>query len=217
MKTIGTGKRSQMKGFLILAIALLEVVMLLAGCGATSREIQRLSESTKADIFAEIKEGETVPKGSAELRIKASIKTHLEGYYIGESKESLHGKPVYPFLLNIDGQGIVWNIEGVNDNKPKYYMDAKTSRDPEAGEGMKYFLEKKLRLAVGAHRVFFGLPEDNYSTELEISLKDGETYTLEFKPVYRSKRIPTRIPTFLKGIKKYEIYLNGKQLFLKNP
>ncbi|MDP2156637.1 MAG: hypothetical protein Q8K68_02875, partial [Nitrospirota bacterium] len=82
-----------------------------------------------------------------------------------ESKESLHGKVKYPFVVNIDGQAARWEVDGVKDVKPAYDADGKTSRDPEAGEGFRYVLEKKIRLRAGSHRVFFGLPEDNFSIE----------------------------------------------------
>jgi len=45
----------------------------------------------------------------------------------------------------------------------------------------------------------------------DIVLKDGKEALLEYKPVYRHKR-PIRIPSFLKGIDKYEVFLNGKEL-----
>jgi hypothetical protein len=170
------------------------------------------SKSEGTSIFTEIRDGGPIPKGLAELTIRANIKTHIEGYYILESKESLHGKQKYPFLVNIDGQAERWEVDGIKDIKPAYEADGKTSLDPEAREGIKYFLEKKVRLHAGTHKVFFGLPEDNYSTEVEISLKEGETSILEFKPIYRTKKIPTRIPTFLTGIDKYEVFLNGKQV-----
>ena len=60
--------------------------------------------------------------------------------------------------------------------------------------------------------MFFGLPEENYSTEVEIFLKEGETSTVEFTPIYRTKKLPTRISTFLKGIDKYEVFLNNKRI-----
>lgn len=41
--------------------------------------------------------------GFVDLTINAQIKTHLEGWYLLECKNSLHGKPEYPFLFNIDG------------------------------------------------------------------------------------------------------------------
>jgi hypothetical protein len=84
-------------------------------------------------------------------------------------------------------------------------VDGKTSRDPEAGEGMKYVLEKIIRLAAGSHKVFFGLPDEPYSTIVDISVKSGGLYMLEFKPHYWYKELPTRIPTFLKGVNKFEI------------
>jgi hypothetical protein len=95
---------------------------------------------------------------------------------------------------------------------PAASADGKTSREPEAREGFKYVLEKNIRLRAGTQKVFFGLPEENYALEVEISLKEGEVYVLEFTPVYRTRSIPTRIPTFLKGIDSYEVFLNGMRL-----
>jgi hypothetical protein len=200
-----------MKRLLILLVAILAGLPLL-GCGTTAKEIQARSQSGKTDVFTEVIGSKAIPKGFADLTIKADIKTHVEGYYILESKESLHGKEKYPFLVNIDGQVARWEVDGIRDVKPAYDGDGKTSRDPEAQEGFKYMLEKNIRLAVGSHKVFFGLPEDNHSTEVEVSLKEGEMNILEFRPIYRTKRIPTRIPTFLKGIDKYEVFLNGKKI-----
>lgn len=186
--------------------------IVFAGCGTTAKEIQMRSQSEKTDIFAEVKDGDTSPKGFADLTIRASLKTHLEGRYILESKESLHGKQGYPFLLNIDGQAALWKVDGVKDSRPAYDGNGKTSHDPEAREGMKYNLEKRVRLAAGTHKVFLGFPEENFFAEVEVTLTEGGENILEFKPVYRHKTHPTRIPTFLKGIKEYEAYLNGNKI-----
>ncbi|MDA8239202.1 MAG: hypothetical protein M0Z67_02400 [Nitrospiraceae bacterium] len=194
---------------LILSLGTVLLMSSLLGCGTAAKEIQSRSLGGKTDVFKEVSNGSAIPKGFADLIIKANIKTHVEGYYVLESKESLHGKQGYPFVFNIDGQGITWKLAGVKDIKPSYEADGKTSRDPEAGEGLKYVIEKKLRLAIGRHRVYFGLPEDKYAVEFEIALGDGEIGVLEFKPIYRTKRIPTRIPTFLKGIDKYAAFLDG--------
>ncbi|MBI5101412.1 MAG: hypothetical protein HZB33_06220 [Nitrospirae bacterium] len=184
----------------------------LAGCAATSREIQSKSQSEKAGIFSEAKGDDPIPMGFAALTIKANIKTHVEGYYILESRESLHGRERHPFVVDIDGQAVRWEVDGTRDIKQAYDADGKTSRDPEARVGLKYILERKVLLSAGTHKIFFGLPEDKYSIEVEVSVKEGETGTLEFEPIYRTKRIPTRIPTFLKGVDKYEVFLNGKQI-----
>jgi hypothetical protein len=137
---------------------------------------------------------------------RATLKTPLPGYYPLESKASAHGKAVYPFLINIDGQAVMWQVEGRKHPLPKY-VDGKTSRDPEAGEGMKYVLEKKIQLAIGSHKVFFGLPDEPYYTTVDIFVKSGGLYVLEFKPYYRYETFPTRIPTFLKGVEKFEVML----------
>ncbi len=193
-------------------IAVLGIALAISNAAANEKEITAKSQGDRTDVFSEVKEEGIPPKGFADLVIKASIKTHLEGYYILESKEFLHGKPEYPFVLNIDGQGVLWKADGQRHIVPAYDDKGKANTDPEAGEGMKYVLEKRIRLAAGSHRIFFGLPEDKYSVEVEIALKEGESAVLEFKPVYRYKTRPYRIPTFLNGIKGYEVFWDGKQL-----
>jgi hypothetical protein len=183
---------------------LLAIGITLSGCGVTTKEIARMSQSERTDVFAEISSEVPVPEGYAELVIRASLKTPIAGYYPFESKGSSHGKTVYTFLINIDGQAVQWQTKGRIHVLPEY-ADDKTSQDPEAGEGMKYVLEKKVRLAKGAHKVFFGLPDEPYYTTADISVKSGGLYVLEFKPEYRYKTGPTRIPTFLKGVDKFEV------------
>lgn len=100
-------------------------------------------------------------------------------------------------------------MDSIEERKPKYDKDGKTSLDPEAGDGMKYNLAKRLRLSSGNHKIFFGLPEETYFKELEITLIEGAEHILEFKPIYREKTLPFRIQSFLKGIGKYEVYFDN--------
>ena len=189
-------------------ISVVLLLTVLAGCGASAKMITAKSQSERTDVFTEISGNEAASTGFANVLITANIKTHLEGYYSGESPTSAHGKEVYPFLVNIDGQAVLWKVEGKKHELP-LYVDGITSRDPEAGSGMKYVLEKNVQLAAGTHKVFFGLPEEPYYTRVDISVTSGGTYVLEFKPKYWHKHFPSHIPTFFKGINKYEIYLNG--------
>jgi hypothetical protein len=187
----------------------------LAGCCTASKAIPQKSQGEKTSVFVEVRGDEPIPRGSADLAIAANIKTHVDGYYVLESKESRHGKQRYPFVINIDGQAITWEVDGVRESKPAYDDDGKTSRDPEAREGFRYVLGKKVRLRAGAHRVFFGLPEENYSVEVEIALEEGKMSVLEFRPVYRYKTDPTRIPTFLRGVERYDVFLNGQPVLMR--
>ena len=191
-------------------MAIITISITLASCGATTKEIARMSQSERTDAFTEAPAEGVVPAGFADLVMKASIKTPLEGYYVLESKKSMHGKPGYPFLVNIDGQAVLWKEDGQKETIPRYDENGKTSHDPDAGVGMKYNIEKKIRLADGQHKIFFGLPGELYYTEVKITLKEGDTAVLEFKPLYRYKTMPTRIPTFLRGIDSYETLLNGQ-------
>ena len=92
------------------------------------------------------------------------------------------------------------------------YVDGITSRNPEAGNRIKYVLEKKVRLATGAHKVFFGLPVDQSYTVADITVASGNTYVLECRPKYWHKRLPTRILTFVKGINHYDIIINSNPI-----
>ena len=188
------------------------MILILIGCGAAAKEIRIKSQTERTDAFTVLKNADAPAQGFAVLNIKATIKTHLAGYYALESKDSLHGKPGYPFLINIDGQAETWKVDGQKESLPLYDKDGKTSHDPDAGEGIKYVLEKKIGLRAGTHKVFLGLPADDYFKEVGITLQEGNTYVLEFKPVYKYKTRPTRIPRFEKGIKEFEVFLNGVRL-----
>lgn len=171
-----------------------------AGCSAATKELTHMSQSVKTDVFTEVNTAEAPTSGFADMVIKTSIKTPPRS-----------NKP-YSFLFNIDGQAVVWNVDGQRETVPLYDASGKTSRDPDAGEGVKYHLEKKIRLAPGKHSIFFALPEEPYYTVVRITLTEAETSILEFKPRYRYKTVPTRIPTFLAGISNYEALLNGTVL-----
>ncbi len=183
---------------------------LLFGCtGAVSRQISTLSTDKRTDVFREVSKGSTVPAGSVELAVKAEIKTHLEDYYLLESKKSPYGKPQYPFLVNIDGQHVVWEMPGIRDDTPVY--DSRGQIPPEGGKGMKYTLEKELTLAPGRHRFVVALPGDDYIREIDISLAEDSRNVLEFKPIYAPGGTGHH-RNFLRGIKKLEAFLNGREV-----
>jgi hypothetical protein len=192
-----------MKNF-IYFVVVLTVMTVFAGCGATRKEIAMMSQSEKTGVFTEVMSEGSAPAEYADVVIKASLKTPLAGYYPVESKRSAHGKAVYTFLINIDGQAVLWQVKGQKHLIPEY-VDGKTSHDPDAGEGMQYMLEKKVRIAAGTHKVFIGLPDESYFTTVDISAQSGGSYVLEFKPIYRYKTLPTRIPTFLNGIDRFDV------------
>lgn len=197
------GKMKRITTYVLVVLLLI----VLAGCGATASLITVKSRSERTDVFTEVTDAGATPQGFADMIVKANIKTHEAGYYIGESRNSLHGKPGYPFVINIDGQAAVWKVDGQKHELPEY-VDGKTSRDPEAGEGIKYVLNKKIRLRAGPHKVFFGLHEDDYYREVVVNVKEGEAQTLEFMPVYKYKTYPTWIPTYMKGVSHYVILVN---------
>ncbi len=199
------------KGIQIVFICVLFLV--LFGCSNTAKVIQPKTFNEKTDVFTETKNSSSLPETDfAVLTIKATIKTHVEGYYWLESKDSRCGKPGYPFLLNIAGQAVLWKVDGQKEILPRYDQDGKASRDPDAGEGVKYVLEKKIKIHTGTYKVFLGLPNENYVREVEMSIQNGKIYTLDFRPVYKEKTFPTRLSNFTRGIKDLQVYLDGTPL-----
>src|SRR5271157_902551 len=104
--------------------------IVLIGCGTTANTIiKQTTQNARTDVFTEMRNDDTPTKGFVTLAIKATIKTPLEGYYFIESKDSMCGKPGYPFIINIDGQAAAWKVNGQKEILPSYDKDGKTSHD----------------------------------------------------------------------------------------
>ncbi len=200
-----------MKSLMKYAIIII-LVLFVVSCGTTSKKIKAKAESIRSDVFREITEGSIPAVNTVDLLIRTHIKTHLEGYYILESRDSLHGTPNYPFVCNIDGQGVVWKAGGVKEETARY--DEKGKEIPEGSPGIRYSLEKKVRLAPGKHTIYFGLPEDDYAVEFEVTLAGGEQHFLDLKPQYMRYGKSQR--SFRSGISRYDVFLNGKHVLVES-
>ena len=195
-------KRTKMLISVFICVALL---IGLAGCGGAVKQIAPESQNMRTDVFLEVEEQQPPPEGTVDLTIKASIKTPPEGFYPLEKRTPPQGKDGYPFELEIDGQEVVWGVEGKPEDTPRW--DEKGERILEGGQGIRYVLDKKIRLRPGFHHVVFGLPQEDYYTEVKISLKTGEPHTLEFQPLYAMGWRGYR--DFYHGIKTYNVSLDG--------
>jgi len=195
---------AEMKNVLTI-ILIASLFILISGCGSPLKEIVTKSQSTRSDVFVEIKDDEAIPTGYSDVIIKVSIKTRPAEYYQWESKDSFSGKPGFPFVFNIDGQAAVWKIDGQEEITSTY--DEKGMKIPDGGRGMRYILNKKLRVTTGSHKLFLGIPEDEYAREFAIFVKDGVSI-LEFNPLYRRERGRTS-PSFLNGMHSFELFYNG--------
>ncbi len=160
----------------------------------------------QAAVFEEIKDNISSDRGGV-LAIKAKMKTVKEGFYPLESKNTLHGKPEYPFVFNIGGQGIVWQAKGLADKQTDRINE---KRNPEGGEGVKYVLEKRISIKPGTYKIFLGLAEENFLKEFEITLTGTGPSILEFKPVYG--RDKGKGPMFYRGISDFEVFLDGHKV-----
>ncbi|MDD5171141.1 MAG: hypothetical protein PHN75_20160 [Syntrophales bacterium] len=159
-------------------------------------------------VFSEIRETEAPSQTTVNLTIKAAIKRPAEGYFLFEPERSPRDKEGYAFELNIDGQEIIWKIPGNEETTSSYTESGQ--RIPEGGTGIRYELNKTVQLKPGPHHVVFGLPQDDYFTEIKISLEEGKSHTVEFMPTYSMGRKGFR--TFNHGIRTFRIFLDGKQI-----
>ncbi|HEY3275827.1 MAG TPA: hypothetical protein VGJ94_04340 [Syntrophorhabdaceae bacterium] len=179
----------------------------MVGCSTTSERIILQSQSVRTDIFREA-DGLTAPApGDGDLVVKVSIKTHSGEHPLWWIKDG-HGSPGYDIVFNVDGQAVIWEVDPRDDVVPK---TGKLSEDPEAGSGVKYVVEKRLRLKKGEKSIFLGLPEETCCTHLRIGVEEGTRNVLEFKPVYR-KSGTRHIRNFMYGIDRMEVFFNGNQI-----
>jgi hypothetical protein len=192
-------------GIMILVLAMLWA----ASCSRVVRQVDTGPGSR--GVFTEVTR-DGAGRGTVDLIVKLSIKTHLPDHYVLESSKALHGKPGYPFVFTIDGQTVVWRDNGELENTPTY--DAKGIRMPEGGEGRRYTLNRRLRLAPGSHLVEVDLPEEDYRCAFRVNLAErAAAYSLELAPVYG--RGGKNRPTFLYGVTRIDPYLDSEPVRLE--
>ena len=180
----------------------------LGGCGGTRKPIIPAPQS--AGLFTEKRDASQPAAGMVDLIVRASVKIPTPEHYLLESRPR---PPIegFPFELNVDGQEIVWEMRGTPEDTPVY---GPQGRLPEGGEGIRYLLEKTIRLPAGPHHVVFGVPYDDYYTEVKVSLEADEPHALEFRPVYAMGRRGYR--TFFHGISRTAVFLDGQDKVGKN-
>ena len=185
---------------------LLASVVLAANCGAALEQIRTQSKTLCEGIFCEVNTPDGPPPGYADVVIKASLKTHLPREYRLESGSSPHGGPFYHFTVNVDGQAVTWKVPGQRENLPV----VKGQDSPDEGDGMKYTLEKKIRLRAGTHQIFLGVREKNTAKTVIVDLREGALSTLEFRPIY--PRYKQGHPAFRLGFLGFSVWLDNTSI-----
>jgi hypothetical protein len=93
----------------------------------------------QAYVFKELTDDGPMP-GYGELIIRATIKTVKGGFHPFAFKTPLAGKPAYPFVFNIGGQGVTWLARGIPDIQKKF-VDGK--RNPEGRRRSEIFYREE--------------------------------------------------------------------------
>jgi hypothetical protein len=188
-------------------LLLMMLLVVVSGCAENSALIRKNSSSTRSDVFEEPAKGGIAPKGFTDLRITGSLKTHKPGAH---SASDDHGTPDYKLLLNIDGQAVLLHGKLQKENsEPMKLVDS------EAGDGIRYWFIKSLRLKAGTHRIVVALPDDGIAVEKVITLVEGNVNSLVLEPVYCSTSISRRpgaygATNFKEGIRGIRLTLNGR-------
>jgi hypothetical protein len=187
-------------------LAVLLTTLVFFGCAHATREhiIQKASEvGSSFEVINE--EDKQLPDGYSELLIKAWIKIPKKETYLIKKKPPRNENSEYPFVLNINGQGVFWTVHCMLDDQGMY---AYNKRNPEGGIGLMCRLRKRIRLKSGCYKVYLGLPEEEFDTEVNVCLTDHSWNVLEFKPIYWKPG--DNIRSFWNGISRFDIFLNGK-------
>ena len=193
---------------MVLSTFIIILTLLLTGCATNTAVTDQIRQKSmeQGAVFQELTDGMPTP-GFSVLIIRATMKTLKEGFYPLEFKSPLHGKPEYPFVFNIGGQGVTWLAKGTPDIQQNI---VEGKRNPEGGEGMKYFLEKRIMLKPGAYAIYIGLTEETLQKEVDVTLYEGKTSVLQFMPLYFTNC--RNASTFCYGLRDFEVYLDGVKM-----
>ncbi len=191
-------------------VAVVGTVVAICGCATNGDLMKVVATSSRSDVFQELSDGGIPPRGYADVRVVSSFKLHGPSRYAFE--RSSHGTPDYQLLLNIDGQ--VVKLKG---NLSEEKLEPRWTRDPEAGEGIRYGFTRDLRVKAGVHTVTVAQTDDGIVMQKKISFEEGTRNSLVLEPIYgasREKQQPGLYgcTSFYEGIKGFRMVLNGKPL-----
>jgi hypothetical protein len=99
--------------------------------------------------------------------------------------------------------------KGLPDIQKKFVAG---KRNSEGGEGIKYYLDKEIMLKPGTYNIYIGMPEERIQKEIAITLTEGKTTVLEFKPLYFTGRFVRTKGSFYNGLRDFEIFCDGKEI-----
>ncbi len=195
---------------IVLSAFIIIFALLLVGCATNTAVTDQIRGKSmeQGTVFKKLPDGMPTT-GFSVLTIQATMKTPKEGYYPLEFKSALHGKPEYPFVFNIGGQGITWLAKGTPDIQQKI---VEGKRNSEGGEGMKYFLEKRIMLKPGAYKIYVGLTEEALQKEVDVTLSEGKASVLQFIPIYFTGRFNRKTGSFYQGLRDFDVYLDGVRI-----
>lgn len=193
----------------IMIYVMITAFVILGGCASNKELVNVISTSTNQDVFQEIEEKSLPVPGYADLQIYSSLKTHKPGIY---SDDDLHGTKDYLLVVNIDGQAT--QLRGrLNLER----CEARSLRDPEEGDGIRYEFTKNLRIKPGPHKIAVAIPSDDLAIEQEINIAEGGIHKLAIEPIYSSTQVNQRptnycLTSFMQGIRSMRLLLNGKTI-----
>jgi len=164
--------------------------------------------SEKTDVFQEIHSAEALAQNFADLKIKVQFKIHEKGYYLLEGRDSIPDNTKCSFLFNIDGQAVTWEAPGIKENTPQY--DDHGMQIPDGGAGIRFALEKRIRLNPGQHKIFFAIPRYGYYERFEIRLLANSENILDLRPIYNRNRWIDQ--DYTKGLSHFDVFLNDRQI-----
>lgn len=193
---------NNMKKYTLLIASLL----LLGGCAA-NQTVRQLETPNAQGGFQVVKDADGQPSaGYGDLKIALNLKTRNPGTFLVDTTG--YGTERYKLQIGINGQ--TETIAGVMTPESGEY---KGSKDPEAGNGVRYRFAKTLRLPVGEHRLVLALPGDTVVFEHVVTIRHGVS-VLNLQPVYGRKDSHRMIgfygdTTYYEGVRRLTVAGSG--------
>lgn len=183
------------------------VAVTMLGCAADMAVMGGTGTETSREVSGNTPEADGQRHEYADVRISASLKTHLPGIYLIDG--NCHGTDSFKLAVHIDGVPLQMNTS-MTEEDGSYVAES----HPESGKGIRYNFTASTRLETGNHSLTVSVPEDGISLRKDIHVKPGLN-RIVLEPVYNKRKPYRKIgfvgdTSFYEGIKGFKLVVNGE-------
>ena len=185
---------------------LIASLFLLGGCAANQTVRQLETQPLQGERQVVKISADQAAPGFGDLQLSLELKTRNHGTLLFDTAG--YGTEKYALLVRVNGKPL--QVAGGMTGETGDYRG---SRDPEAGNGVRYRFATTLRLPVGMHTLICELPGEGVVFEQQVVVGEGVN-RLKLQPVYKRKDSHRLIgfygdTTYYEGVRRLTVAGSG--------